>query len=304
MSTPEARLELSVAARSDQGRVRNVNQDFAYAGPLPGLPDWQLLVVADGVGGHQAGEWASQKAVETLVQDLAARLVATEPLKALACAFEAANREIWSAAASHAAFAGAATTVVAALSHGRSAWWGNVGDSRLYLVRGGAAQRITRDHSLVEEQVRSGRMTREEAATSDQRNVITRSVGFEEAVSVDSGGPIELRRDDVLVLCSDGIHGLLSDDEIADAGSSLGPVQSAERMISLGNARGGPDNLTAVVGRLREADRLIDTTRFGASDRLRHRPGRVIALTILVLGVLAGGAFAALRTVGPGWWPL
>ena len=238
-------------ALTDQGRRRERNEDSVDAGPVrveagAGRP-WHLLVVADGVGGHQRGDWASQLAVATLREEIGERLSGTDPGEALRQAFQATNETLWRQTSGDPARDRAATTLVGALVDGDQLWWANVGDSRAYLVRQGEAIRLTEDHSWVEEQVRLGLLTPEQAATSPNRNVITRGIGFESEVEVDVGQPIALRHGDVLVLCSDGLHGQVKDAEIAETVESLAPDRAAERLVALSNERGGPDNISVIV---------------------------------------------------------
>ena len=117
----------------------------------------------------------------------------------------------------------------------------------MYLVRQGRALRLTQDHSWVEEQVRAGFMSREDALISERRHVITRSIGFEPTVDADTGGPIPLRSRDVVILCSDGLHGQVGDDELAGVAQQLLPEAAAERLVALSNQRGGPDNISVIV---------------------------------------------------------
>ena len=285
-STP---LTLTAAARSDVGQVRATNQDFAYAGPLAGRGRWHLLAVADGVGGNAGGEWASQTAVETLMRDLVIPDGGT-PAEALAGAVQDANRAVYSAAAQRPQYSGASTTLVAAAVLDHRMWWANVGDSRLYLVRSGVAEQLTADHSWVAEQVRAGRITADEAAQSDQRNVITRSVGFEPRVTVDTGGPVDLLEGDVVLLCSDGLHGLVGDEEIATTASAVPPSQAAERLIALANGRGGTDNITVVIGRLDVSRPLVDTTRRVPQRRPGGRRRILVAVIVTVVALACGVA--------------
>jgi protein phosphatase len=137
--------------------------------------------------------------------------------------------------------------MVAVIVDDRHLWWANVGDSRAYLVGEDRVYRLTRDHSWVEEQVRIGTLTPEQARISGRRNVITRSIGFEPEVDVDTGGPVELCSSDIVVVCSDGLYGLLSDDDIARVVRSCGAAEAAERLIQLSNDRGGTDNISVIV---------------------------------------------------------
>jgi serine/threonine protein phosphatase PrpC len=221
-----------------------------HAGPLSvdhaDLSPWFVFAVADGVGGHRRGEWASQTAITTLAQEVTRRLDATPAPDALRHAFLMANAAIWeNGLTEHPPRA--ATTLVAGLVREGTLWWANVGDSRAYLARRGRVVRLTQDHSWVEEQVLAGHMTRAEARISGRRNVITRSIGGDAAVEVDVGGPVLLRGGDALILCSDGLHSQVSDDELAGVVQQLLPEAAAERLVALSNERGGPDNISVIV---------------------------------------------------------
>jgi protein phosphatase len=206
-------------------------------------------MVADGVGGLERGEWASEKAVTVVSAQLPVHLAVHEPREALQFALEAANQLIWrrERAAAEARSSPSATTVVAVLVDGWQLWWANVGDSRAYLVGEDSIQRLTQDHSWVEEQVRSGSLTPEQARLSERRNVITRSIGFQPEVDVDTGGPLELHPTDVVVLCSDGVHGVLADSDIAQVVRAYTSTEATERLVGLSIERGGTDNISVIV---------------------------------------------------------
>jgi len=243
-------LQPVFGALTDPGRSRDHNEDRILAGPLPAaqaeVPPWFVFAVADGVGGQQRGDWASETTIAILMEDLAERLDSTPALDALRGAFTHANSSIWTSTVATHPPRPATTLVVALLRHG-TLWWANVGDSRAYLVRRGEAMRLTQDHSWVEEQMRAGYMTREEARISDWRNVITRSIGGDADVQVDVGGPIPLRSGDALIVCSDGLHGQVSDEEMAEVVQQLLPEAAAGRLVALSNERGGPDNISVIV---------------------------------------------------------
>jgi protein phosphatase len=248
-------LQPLYSARTDVGRVREINEDRVFAGELPLLahqPDAStrhLLIVADGVGGLERGEWASEKALTVITAELPIHLASHEPREALQLALQAANHLIWRRERSEAELrlGPTATTVVAVIVDPVHLWWANVGDSRAYLVGKDSVERLTRDHSWVEDAVRGGALTREQARLSERRNVITRSVGFEPEVDVDTGGPLELRPTDVVVLCSDGLHALVTDEDIADIVRSYSSAEAAERLVGLSNERGGTDNISVIV---------------------------------------------------------
>jgi protein phosphatase len=238
-------------ARTDAGRARDHNEDAVYATELPldgaAASPWYVFAVADGVGGHEHGEWASGTAVSILAQELLAQLDAVGPTDALRAAFGAANTVVWQGGGTGRTGQRAATTLVAALVGQGTVWWAHVGDSRAYLVRQGRIQRLTQDHSWVDEQVRAGFMRPEDALISERRHVITRSIGYDMNVEVDTGGPIPLHSGDIVILSSDGLHGQISDKEIASIVQQLLPEAATERLVALSNARGGPDNISVIV---------------------------------------------------------
>lgn len=246
-NTPTA--SLTIAARSDTGRSRSANQDYAYAGDLPDAPGWTLLAVADGLGGHARGEWASQRAIELIAGSLGQLLAAGDPHDAFAEAIRTTNSAIHNESRAIGA-SGAATTLVAVLLRGREAWWANVGDSRLYRHHAGSLVQVSHDHSWVAEQVRSGRLPETALKEHPEKNVVTRTVGFEPNVCPEVAGPLLLRDGETLLLCSDGLHGPVSEEAVSRSIAELEPEHAAERLVELANDAGGPDNVTVVIARL------------------------------------------------------
>jgi PPM family protein phosphatase len=272
------------SARTDVGRVREINEDYVFAGEIRPAgnsssgPPCHLLVVADGVGGLERGEWASEKAVAVLTAELPAQLAHGEPGEALRLAIQSANHLVWrreSGPAEQYPGAAATTLVAVVLDDDGHLWWANVGDSRAYLIGPDRVQRLTHDHSWVEEQVRRGALTPEQARLSARRNVITRSIGFEAEVEVDTGGPLDLHADDMVVLCSDGLHGLLADEDIATVVRAFPSAEAAERLIRLSNERGGTDNISVIVCGFVEAKTVtarIDAVETIGTWRTPHAP--------------------------------
>src|SRR4051794_32549310 len=196
------------------------------------------------MGGAQAGEVASEMAISEFVATRDTGAPAEKQLEQIALA---ANRKIWDMAQSDSRHAGMGTTLTAAMVDGQSVAVGHVGDSRLYLYRDGELERMTRDHSLVEEFVRQGKLTPEQAEKHPQRSVITRALGPESVVEVDTFR-IPARDGDVFLLCSDGLSGMVSDADLAaiiGAGDSLAATAAA--LVDAANANGGRDNITAVL---------------------------------------------------------
>jgi serine/threonine protein phosphatase PrpC len=253
-STHSALEGLDIGKATDVGRVREANEDAMLVEPLDGPRSGQLLVaVADGMGGHKAGEVASALAIESLQRALHDLDPATEADALLSQAMALGNRTIWEAAAEDVEKEGMGTTLVAALvtADGR-ALVGNVGDSRAYSVAGGMARLVTIDHTWVNQQVTSGQMSEQDARRSPFRNLLTRSLGNTPHVEVDLFSGLELAPGDALVLVSDGVTGYLDEADVAAVmGASATAQSAAERLVAQAVARGGADNATAVVVRRR-----------------------------------------------------
>jgi protein phosphatase len=243
------------AAATDVGRRRSHNEDrYAVWTPDDGMPGSEtLLVVCDGMGGSNAGEVASRIAAETVVREFE-RGRGDDPLDALAEAVEEANREIYEHSCTRSDLQGMGTTTTAALLKGADVYVAHVGDSRAFLVRNGHARQITTDHSLVAQLVASKQLDPVAAQSDRRRNVVTRSVGVGPTVEVDRVRLEEpLRAGDTIVLCSDGLHGLVTNEEIGRVAGQHSLDASCRELVALANERGGPDNITVVMGRL-EAD--------------------------------------------------
>lgn len=235
------RYAVSAAGLSDKGVSRPENQDALHLGPLR---DAFLLAVADGVGGRKGGAWASRRALDVFTEALGQN----DSIDLVAAA-QHANHRVNAESRGDDSRSGAATTLVSVLITARGVQWINVGDSRAYLIRGDSCRQITTDHSYVEGEVAAGRMSREEAENSPMRNVITRSIGGQQRVDIDEGGPLLPEAGDVLLLCSDGLHGVVNDAEMAAAAQEQ-PSSAVEALIKLANQRGGPDNITVIVAKL------------------------------------------------------
>ncbi len=254
-------------ARTDVGRVRKKNQDclaVVSQEALGGRADG-LFMVADGMGGHAGGEIASRVAVETVpavVMEELARCNGHVPPDAMSGALReamsAANEAVWKQGRANPELRGMGTTCVAILARGATAAVGNVGDSRAYLLRGGRLRQLTADHSLVQEQVRAGGMTADEARESRFRNVITRGIGLAGSVAPDVE-LVELEEGDTLLLCSDGLSGMVRDAEIARILQATPDAQEAcDLLVDAANRGGGEDNISVVVVRHGEFSPIIE----------------------------------------------
>jgi len=245
-------LTMRSYGRSDVGRRRATNQDAFLCDDELGL--W---VVADGMGGHAAGEVASNESIDTICgmvkrgkQSLDLTGSPPEQAARAACrliesSVQAATYLLFAMAELDRGKAGMGTTISAMMRFGDSLALAQVGDSRIYRVRDDEAQQLTEDHTLIAWQIKQGLITPAEARTSRQRNVITRAVGSRDYVQVDTS-VWEAEPGDIYLLCSDGLHGYLREDEIADVLADEREI-AVERLIEIANARGGKDNITAVV---------------------------------------------------------
>src|SRR3954469_20062343 len=236
---------------TDTGRARRNNED-AVALDEAG----RIAVLADGMGGYNAGEVASQMASERVRTELVERLRPlgaspgeTELKSAMLDAVENANRAVYDAAMSTAEYAGMGTTLVVAVYRGDKLWLGHIGDSRAYRFRSGHLEQLTRDHSLLQEQIDAGLITAEQAAYSMHKNLVTRAVGVDELVELEIHDyPVE--PGDVLLMCSDGLSDMLTDDQIAQLLRTNDSLAGAGAMlVQAANAAGGRDNIAVVLVR-------------------------------------------------------
>jgi serine/threonine protein phosphatase PrpC len=252
-SDPNARV-VERSGDSDIGRERSTNQDRLLA-TAP------LFAVADGMGGHAGGAIAAAIAVSTF-EERASLCNEMSPVEALKSLITEANRRIRERAAAEPGYEGMGTTIISALVHDDAVTTAHVGDSRAYRVRGAAIERLTDDHSMVEELLKLGALTEEEAEHHPQRSIVTRSLGTREAVKPDITTHVA-RDGDVYLLCSDGLTKMLSETEI---GATLAKAPSldeaGERLIKAANERGGKDNITVCLFRLAidETAKRRDTT--------------------------------------------
>lgn len=237
-------VHYTAAALSDRGRKRPSNEDaFGYS------VEHGVYLVCDGMGGAAAGEIASSVAIEEMLRVLTGRDPATPFPDTAEMAVAAANEAIFTRAQRNYKLSGMGTTLVGLLVEDRSAWVLNIGDSRCYRLRAGSLQQISLDHSLVEEQVRLGRMTCSEAARSPLRNVITRALGTQNRVTPDIFD-LETEPGDLFLLCSDGLTRELSDPLVESLLSLDLPLDDlCARLVSAANSAGGHDNITCLLVR-------------------------------------------------------
>lgn len=246
---PTRSRKVQIASRSDVGRVRSANQDAC--GEFENADGYRLLVVADGMGGHRGGETASRLALEAIGNAFECDF--GDPDTLLARAFRSANDEIHRIAASDPALHGMGTTGVAILIGPRDkAWVAHIGDSRAYRLRDGHFDQITEDHSWVNEELRQGRITADQASDHPMKNVLLRSIGVGANVEA-STSEIDLRSGDRFLLCSDGLWGEVSDSNMAEVLARESPPDAVGQLVDLANAHGGSDNVTVQVAGLIDA---------------------------------------------------
>ena len=237
---------MRIYSATDVGQKRKMNQDyvFASADPVGNLPN--LFVVADGMGGHNAGDYASSHAVGIVVEEIRED-ADFNPVKVIRHAIESANTEIITQAQKDEKLRGMGTTMVAATIVGHYAYVANVGDSRLY-VAGEQIQQITKDHSLVQEMVRMGELNAEEARNHPDKNIITRALGAERTVDVDFFD-LKLESESVILMCSDGLSNMVEDSRIKEILSRRDEALDERGRILIGeaNRNGGKDNIAIVL---------------------------------------------------------
>ena len=238
---------MKVFSATDIGRKRQVNQDFIFTseGAVGNLPN--LLVVADGMGGHNAGDFASRYGVSVLVESVR-KDRNFNPVQILRNAIEAANREILTQARLDPGMAGMGTTMVACTVVGGYAYVANVGDSRLYVSASELSQ-ITQDHSLIAEMVRLGELTPEQGRNHPDKNIITRAVGTAEEVRIDFFD-IKLEAGNRILMCSDGLTNMVPDDRIFEIITEKKAEETVQGLIDEANANGGKDNIAVIVAEI------------------------------------------------------
>ena len=236
--------------KTDIGQVRPKNEDSIYVSNEPVGKLSNLYIVADGMGGHKAGQVASNTAIEAFIAylDKYQPDSTEEPLDMLIGGINMANEAVYKLGCSYEEYGDMGTTMVAATIEGNNIYVAHVGDSRLYRITDGRIEQITNDHSLVAEMVKAGQITEEEARVHPQRNCITRAVGTDRNV-VSDGLIVRVKENDTIVMCSDGLNTMLENREILDiAGNrSLAIEERVNMLIDTANNNGGKDNISAVV---------------------------------------------------------
>lgn len=308
-------VHISVFAKTDLGQTRDHNEDsFLVANLSTGVaslmpdvrehdvgPRGSLFLVADGMGGAAAGELASSMATEIIWQHLLTTWI-NDPDQSgerfalrMREAVERANAEIFQYAEEHAEVRGMGTTLTMVGVHGSHAYLAQIGDSRAYLVRGDRTHQLTRDQSLTQRLVDAGEISEEEAERSERRNIILQALGPDVQVRVDLSQQL-LRRGDLLIMCSDGLSGLVKRDEIGELARRIESLQElCGTLIDLANERGGPDNITVIAVRF-GGDGLAEP---GESDEVGYRTLPVEEGATLELPAIAPVVAPELRTGSP-----
>lgn len=291
------------AALSDVGLRRANNQDAFVVALAGDGADWHqrghLFMVADGMGAHAAGEKASKMACET-VSHTYRKLLDEPPEVALRHAVSTANSVIHNCGQDNAEFQGMGTTASALVLLPSHALVAQVGDSRVYRLRGGKLEQLTFDHSLVWEMTAAGQMPRGEVANFIPKNIITRSLGPHADVQIDLEGPFPLAVGDRFLVCSDGLSGQLKDTEIGAILTALSPDEAARALVDMANLRGGPDNITALVVEIRSVPVFDDRAAVelpadtAAVSPLRSLLWAGMALALLLALALAAAGFYGL----------
>jgi serine/threonine protein phosphatase PrpC len=297
-------VKLNIGVRTDVGRMREVNED-SY------LADGPLFGVADGMGGHVAGDVASQTAVKVITSNSAEH--PPEGPEDLETYVHAANESVWEKARNDPRLKGMGTTCTIVFVDGSTAYFAHVGDSRAYLLRQGELSQVTEDHTLVQRMVNEGRLAPEEAAHHPQKNMITRALGVDSQVQVDLL-TLELHAGDRILINSDGLSSMIDDEQISQVLRGADTVdEAAEQLVAAANEAGGEDNITVVVLDVEEDDPNAPLPRVSAQPR-SQTPAPVVdedresvepttssglfkklAIALVLVVVLAGVAFGATR---------
>lgn len=246
---------MRVFAASDVGRVRTENQDSYFVGPIPEGREkshGQLLLVADGMGGHASGEVASKLAVETILKVFYGEPLGlgADPSLLLRRAFQAANLAILEAGRRDQRHFGMGTTCTALLLRGGLAWTCHVGDTRVYRYRDGALEQLTRDHTLLQQMIEGGQLQPDEILRRSIKHILVRAMGSEERVRLDaSQEPFLVNAGDAFLLSSDGLHDLLGAEEISELLAAPDGQRAVEALTEAAGVAGAPDNVTALLAR-------------------------------------------------------
>ncbi|MEN8904713.1 MAG: Stp1/IreP family PP2C-type Ser/Thr phosphatase [Clostridiales bacterium] len=245
------------SVRSDTGLIRTVNEDsFFIKSSYENLPD--IYIIADGMGGHNAGEIASKTAAEytgeVLLNTPGAFLEEENLTASIIEAMEKANQKVFEMSKAKSENSGMGTTLIAAVVYGKKLYIGHIGDSRVYILKKGIISKITSDHSLVEELLRSGTLTKEEAENHPKKNIITRAIGCSVVIDVDLY-EYDIENGDIILMCTDGLTNMVNENQIRDIVQNSKDLGTAsENLINKANENGGEDNTTVILFRIDGVD--------------------------------------------------
>lgn len=246
-------MKLRFGVKSDKGMVREINEDSCKViSGYPGVPS--AFIVADGMGGHNSGEIASKLAVDFIsdyILSSPSSFTGENDIPSeISRMIEKANSSIYSSSMEHANNYGMGTTLTVAIEVTKKLYIGHIGDSRAYVVRHGGIEQITTDHSFIEELIKSGTLTREEAENHPKKNVITRALGCIESIESDIY-IYDIIENDIFIICTDGLTNMLGEDVIKNMAQQFDdPQEACDRMVEAANKNGGNDNITVVVIRI------------------------------------------------------
>jgi len=278
-------MEIISYGKSDVGKVRDNNEDFLAIETI--AEDEHLLIVADGMGGHQAGNIASSLGVETFVRHYGNIRKKGMPVdKALLESINKSNSAVLKKASADLDKRGMGTTFSALLISGDQANIVHIGDSRIYLIRDNTIKRITTDHTFVEKMVSEGRITEEEARRHPQKNILYMSLGARETFHPDEVNGMKVKESDIFLICSDGLTDMVADDVIKEYCLAYPPEKAVEELIGLSNRNGGLDNVTIVIARVGEAEKHRTEPIRPAGKKKGRSLFLMLSLLFLVLVVL------------------
>ena len=273
-------MKIEVGNLTDVGRKRTHNED--YFGFFERAPGEILAIVADGMGGHASGEVASRMGVEMIYEIYLKERADKDVLEALRSAFQITNFTILQKSLEQESLNGMGTTATALVLKNDQAFIGHMGDSRAYLFRNSTISQLTKDHSLVERMVDQGLLSREEAYSHPQKNVIYKTLGVNMDAGLDLLGPIPVTIGDIFLLCSDGLTNHVTDEEMLNIVSKDPPQRTCENLVLLANQRGGQDNITVQILTTKRPKKLFIS--FGDRKRFWF----IIGFILLILLVLNG----------------
>lgn len=282
-------MEISYFGLSDKGRVRKGNED--HFTNLKLSDNEYLFIVADGMGGHQAGDVASKVGTNTFVTEYKKLRKKGNPVQdSMKTAINKANNKILEMASSDLGKRGMGTTFSAMVIYQMKGYLAHVGDSRIYLVREDKIRKLTKDHTFVERMVEEGRITEEEARNHPQKNILYMSLGARSSFEPDIGPSFDVKEGDIFTMCSDGLNIMISDNVIKEYSQSYGPEDASRKLVDLANAEGGLDNVTVQIVWIGEMKDLSKTEPIKVVTNTRKRVAVAIfifAFLVLVAVLLA-----------------